>query len=59
MLGGFLAEKAVFFRAQIANFFIHFFPKSQQKTGDRCYDFLNILAKKIGDKIGVFDSKQG
>jgi hypothetical protein len=25
-------------------------------TGDRCYDFLNISAKKIGGKIGVFDS---
>jgi hypothetical protein len=25
---------------------------------DRCYDFLNIFAKKIGEKIGVFDSKQ-
>jgi hypothetical protein len=25
---------------------------------DRCYDFLNIFAEKIGEKIGVFDSKQ-
>jgi hypothetical protein len=24
---------------------------------DRCYDFLNIFAKKFCDKIGVFDSK--
>jgi hypothetical protein len=24
----------------------------------RCYDFLNVLAEKIGEKIGVFDSKQ-
>jgi hypothetical protein len=23
-----------------------------------CYDFLNIFAKKFGEKIGVFDSKQ-
>jgi hypothetical protein len=25
---------------------------------DRCYDFLNIFAEKISEKIGVFDSKQ-
>jgi hypothetical protein len=25
---------------------------------DRCYDFRNIFAKKIGGKIGVFDSRQ-
>jgi hypothetical protein len=25
---------------------------------DRCYDYLNIFAEKIGEKIGVFDSKQ-
>jgi hypothetical protein len=25
---------------------------------DRCYDFLNIFDKKIGEKIVVFDSKQ-
>jgi hypothetical protein len=25
---------------------------------DRCCDFLNIFAKKIGEKIGAFDSKQ-
>jgi hypothetical protein len=24
---------------------------------DRCYDFLNIFAKKIGEKIDVFDKK--
>jgi hypothetical protein len=24
---------------------------------DRCYDFRNIFAKKIGEKIGVFESK--
>jgi hypothetical protein len=24
---------------------------------DRCYDFLNIFAEKIGEKIGVSDSK--
>jgi hypothetical protein len=30
-----------------------------KKQCDRCYDFLNIFAKKIGAKIiGVFDSKQ-
>jgi hypothetical protein len=23
-------------------------------TRDRCYDFKNILAKKFGEKIGVF-----
>jgi hypothetical protein len=27
-------------------------------TRDRCYDFLNIFAKKFSEKIGVFDSKQ-
>jgi hypothetical protein len=27
-------------------------------TRDRCYDFKNIFAKKISEKIGVFDSKQ-
>jgi hypothetical protein len=27
-------------------------------TRDRCYDYLNIFAKKFGEKIGVFDSKQ-
>jgi hypothetical protein len=27
-------------------------------TWDRCYDFLNIFAKKIGEKIGAFHSKQ-
>jgi hypothetical protein len=25
---------------------------------DRCYDFLNIFAEKLSDKIAVFDSKQ-
>jgi hypothetical protein len=25
---------------------------------DRCYDFKNIFAKKMGENIGVFDSKQ-
>jgi hypothetical protein len=25
---------------------------------DRCYDFLNIFADKLGQKIGVFYSKQ-
>jgi hypothetical protein len=25
---------------------------------DRCYDFLNIFAKKFSEKIGVFVSKQ-
>jgi hypothetical protein len=25
---------------------------------DRCYDFKNIFAKKIGEKIYVLDSKQ-
>jgi hypothetical protein len=25
---------------------------------DRCYDFLNIFAKKFSKKIGVFGSKQ-
>jgi C1A family cysteine protease len=25
---------------------------------DRCYDFFNVFAEKIGEKIGVFDSKQ-
>jgi hypothetical protein len=25
---------------------------------DRCYDFLNIFAKKISKNNGVFDSKQ-
>jgi hypothetical protein len=28
------------------------------RTRDRCYDFFNIFAKKIGGKNGVFDSKQ-
>jgi hypothetical protein len=27
-------------------------------TWDRCYDFKNIFAKKIGEKIDVLDSKQ-
>jgi hypothetical protein len=27
-------------------------------TWDRCYDFLNIFAKKFSKKIGGFDSKQ-
>jgi hypothetical protein len=31
---------------------------AQTCTWDRCYDFLNIFAKKFGEKIGVFDSKQ-
>jgi hypothetical protein len=26
-------------------------------TWDRCYDFKNIFAKKIGEKFAVFDSK--
>jgi hypothetical protein len=25
---------------------------------DRCYDFLNFFAKKISEKIGIFDWKQ-
>jgi hypothetical protein len=25
---------------------------------DRCYDFLNIVAEKFCEKIGVLDSKQ-
>jgi hypothetical protein len=25
------------------------------QAGDRCYDYLNIFAEKIGQKIGVFD----
>jgi hypothetical protein len=25
---------------------------------DRCYDFKNIFGIKIGERIGVFDSKQ-
>jgi hypothetical protein len=25
---------------------------------DRCYDFKNIFAKEIGQKIGGFDSEQ-
>jgi hypothetical protein len=32
--------------------------KRRPKIGDRCYDFLNIFAKKFGEKIGVFDSKR-
>jgi hypothetical protein len=27
-------------------------------TRDRCYDLFNIFAEKIGEKNGVFDSKQ-
>jgi hypothetical protein len=27
-------------------------------TRDRCYVFLNIFAKKIGEKIGIFGQKQ-
>jgi hypothetical protein len=29
-----------------------------RRIWDRCYDFLNIFAKKLNEKIGVFDSKQ-
>jgi hypothetical protein len=25
-------------------------------TWDRCYDFLNIFAEKLSEKIGIFDS---
>jgi hypothetical protein len=28
------------------------------KNRDRCYDFKNIFAKKIGEKMRVFDLKQ-
>jgi hypothetical protein len=28
------------------------------KNWDRCYDFKNSFAKQIGEKIGVFDSKE-
>jgi hypothetical protein len=31
---------------------------SFMRSWDRCYDFLNIFAEKISEKIGVFDSKQ-
>jgi hypothetical protein len=27
----------------------------QSTTWNRCYDFLNIFAKKFGEKIGAFD----
>jgi hypothetical protein len=27
-------------------------------TRDRCYDFLNILSEKFGEKIGVFNTNQ-
>jgi hypothetical protein len=33
-------------------------PEQTRIFRDRCYDFLNILAEKFGEKIGVFDSKQ-
>jgi hypothetical protein len=28
-------------------------------TRDQCFEFLNIFTETIGEKIGVFDSKQG
>jgi hypothetical protein len=31
---------------------------SYKSIRDRCYDFLNIFAKKIRQKIGIFYSKQ-
>jgi hypothetical protein len=33
-------------------------PPVSAVTWDRCYDFKNIFAKKIGERNGVFDSKQ-
>jgi hypothetical protein len=30
----------------------------RRTTWDPCYDFLNIFAKKVCGKIGVFDSQQ-
>jgi hypothetical protein len=33
--------------------------EAEKNAGDRCYDFKNIFAKKIGEIINVFDSKQG
>jgi hypothetical protein len=30
----------------------------EEATWDRCYNFLNILAKKFGEKIGACDSRQ-
>jgi hypothetical protein len=30
----------------------------RKQAWSRCYDFLNIFAEKLGEKIGVFDSKQ-
>jgi hypothetical protein len=34
-------------------------PSSRNRvTRDRCYDLKNIFAKKIGRKIGAFDSEQ-
>jgi hypothetical protein len=32
-------------------------PFSRQTRG-RCYDFLNIFAENLGEKIGVFDAKR-
>jgi hypothetical protein len=32
--------------------------KNEVEIWYRCYDFKNIFAQKIGEKIGVFDSKQ-
>jgi hypothetical protein len=37
---------------------LHLQTLSFRVTRDRCYDFKNIFAKKFGEKIGVFDSRQ-
>jgi hypothetical protein len=35
-----------------------FTSQNRVETRDRCYDFLNIFAEKIGGKNGLFDSEQ-
>jgi hypothetical protein len=44
--------------SEFLNRLLNFQKRKIVLTWDRCYDFLNILAEKFSEKIGVFASKQ-